>query len=136
MAPEHIDGKAVAFGGLGGAVTFAVPLLLAGARVADPYTMLVATFGAGILAGGVSGAIAGYTSSTGLKPIYEGSMAATIGFCLGLSIWVGGHVYQSPLHPADTALILLYVLALPATMAFPFVILTGALLAERALFAK
>ncbi|QSG01568.1 hypothetical protein [Natranaeroarchaeum sulfidigenes] len=136
MDSDQIDGRAIALGSTVGGITVAAPLLLAGARLADPYTMLAVVSSVGIAAGGISGAVAGYTSSIGLKPMHEGMIAAMIGFCAGLSIWVAINSYQGVLHPADTALVHLFILALPVTMAFPFVLLAGAVLGERALFAK
>lgn len=136
MSPTHIDGRAVATGGLVGGVVLAVPLVLAGARLADPYTMLAVVFAAGIPAGGFSGAVTGYTSSIGRKPVSEGAIAAVVGFCLGLSVWMVVNGSRNGLHPADTVLIHVYLLALPVMMVFPFVFFAGGIVAERTLFAK
>lgn len=136
MVRDQIDRRAVCIGAVGGAVTIALPLLLAGERLTDPYVMFGAVTGIGIVAGAVSGAITGYASQIGMKPMHEGAIAATIGFCLGLSAWIVGQAYWSPLHPADTSLRLLYTLTLPVIIAFPFTVIIGAFAGEHALFSK
>lgn len=136
MVRDQIDRRAVCIGAVGGAVTIALPLFLAGQRLTDPYVMLGAVAGIGIVAGAVSGAIAGYASQIGMKPMHEGAIAATMGFCLGFCVWIAGQAYRSPLHPADTSLVLLYTLTLPVTLVFPFTVIIGAFAGEHALFSK
>ena len=136
MGREYIDGRAVSLGALSGASLIALLLSLAGDRLVDPYNMLFALSIAGLLASGLAGAVAGYTSRIGMVPMQEGAIAATVAFCLGITLWIAGQMVLSPLHPADTALVLLFNVTLPLVMVFPFCVILGAFTGERALFAQ
>ena len=134
MGREHIDSRAISLGGLVGAPVIAVPLFLVRGYLIEPYSMLAVLGGVCILAGGLAGGVAGYTSRKGLRPLEEGTIAATLALCLGMTLWIAGQMLLSPLHPADTALILVFNVFVPVALVFPFSMVVGAFAGERALF--
>lgn len=136
MVREHIDSRAVIIGAISGASVVAVPLLLAGELLVDPYNMLAAIISVCLIAGGVSGTVTGYTSQFAMKPMHEGTIAATVGICLGITLWISGRAFVSPLHPADTGLILFFNVFMPLFIVFPFALVLGAFAAEKALYVK